>query len=411
MAIFPGIKGGDILAWRGVAELVDGLQDTIAQRMTSLLPGEEMELLRRVEGRFSEELATEERFAAEFARLALALKQADYEDELPRLHHRFTRLAADYFRERGSVLALHSLCSGFRDELVCKALRFAEQVMEPDRPGVFSEAYCWLIGGAAGRGEQSLRGDVDYFLVYREAEEGGERYFEKFSYKVMATLEACGLMGSGQRPLSLRRLWRGSVDEWQSWLERELSWGGESRISTVCRLADLRSLHGDGVLSTELEELASERLRKEAVAPSFRQLAKTAVGMPVALGMFGGFRVERSGAYKGCFDLEQQALGPLVLNVGVLSVAAGVRAAGTVDRIKRLLEAGRLDVALAERLLMAFHEFGRHMVLQEMAGVGNGGLYLNPDELAESDRQRVRDALEAVVNLQKIISQSFLEYL
>ncbi len=409
MAIFPGVKGGDILAWRGVAELVSSLQGTIAQRMTSLLPGEEMELLRRVEGRFSEALATEERFAAEFARLAMELKQAEYEDELPGLHVRFTRLVADYFQERGSVLALHALCSAFRDELIRKALHFAEQAMEPDPYGAFPDSYCWLVGGAAGRGEQSLRADADYFLVYRDVGEGTARQFEQFSYRVMAALERCGLMSVGQRAVPVKRLWRGSVEEWHTWQEKELRREVEPRLSVLCRLADLRPLHGGGVLCTELAELIGEKLRQEASSASFHQVVKAAVGMPVALGMFGGFRVERSGAHKGCFDLEQLALAPLAMNVRALSIAGGLKATGTVGRIKRLLEEGRLDVALAERLLMAFHEFCRHLVrLETAAGRGNGDMYLNPDDLAESDRQKLKDGMEAVVNLQKINYQSFL---
>lgn len=412
MAIFPGVKGGDILAWRGVAELVSALQGAIGQRMTSLLPGEEMELLGRVQGRFDEELAAEERFAAEFARLARELQLAEYEDELPRLHDRFTRLAADYFRERGSVLALNSLCSGFRDELVRKVLQFAEQNTDPDHAGADAGPYCWLVGGAAGREEQSLRVDADYFLVYRDAGAGAARHFEKFSYRVMAALERCGLMKEGQRTGPVKKLWRGSGEEWQSWQEKELRREGELRTSILCRLADLRPLHGDGVLCTELAELTGERLRLGASAPSFRQLAKGVVGMPVALGMFGGFRVERSGVHRGCFDLEQAALVPLVMNVRVLTIASGLRVTGTVARIKGLLEEGRLDVALAERLLMAFHEFGRHLARLEMAADRrNGGMYLNPDDLAETDRQKVKDGMEAVVNLQKIIFQSFLEYL
>jgi signal-transduction protein with cAMP-binding, CBS, and nucleotidyltransferase domain len=219
-------------------------------------------------------------------------------------------------------------------------------------------------------------------------------------------------MNSGQRTVPAKRVWRGSVEEWQRWQEKELRREGEPRLSALCLLADLRSLHGDGILSIELAELAGERLRQESSAASFRQLTKKAVGMPVALGMFGGFRVERSGLHKGCFDLEQLALDPLVMNVRVLSIASGLKVTGTVERIKRLLEGGRLDVALAERLLMAFHEFGRHKVYLELAGGGaDGGLYVNPDDLAEGDRQKVKESLEAVVNLQKIIFQSFQEYL
>ncbi len=409
MAIYPGVKGGDILAWRGVAELVNGLQDKISRRMISLLPGEEIELLQRVQGRFDAELAKEERFAAGFSRLLEGVKQAEYEDELPRLHDRFIQLAADYFRERGSVLGLHSLCSGFRDELVRTALHFAEQVTES---GPAIGPYCWLSGDAAGRGEQSLRVGADYFLVYRDAGENAARRFEKFSSQAVAILDRCGLMNSGQRTASVKKLWRGSLDDWQRWLDKELSREGDQRFSAICRLADLRSLHGDEMLSAEMAELSRERLKQETAAASFRSLVKKAVGMPVALGMFGGFRVERSGAHKGRFNLEQLAVDPLVMNVRVFSIASGLNATGTVDRIKQLLEGGRLDVDLAERLLMAFHELSRHLISLELAAGGkNGGLFLNPDELSEPDREKVKYALEAVVNLQKIIFQLFLEYL
>jgi hypothetical protein len=72
---------------------------------------------------------------------------------------------------------------------------------------------------------------------------------------------------------------------------------------------------------------------------------------------------------------------------------------------------GALDVALGKRLLQGGLEIFRLMVLlevQENPGPGDG-VYLLPDSLGVSGGSALREALEAVTNLQKVIHSSMAE--
>jgi signal-transduction protein with cAMP-binding, CBS, and nucleotidyltransferase domain len=412
MSIFLGSKKEDMLDWRSVAELVKGLHETISAQRRTLLPGEELELLRKVRERLDADLADEEQSASEFVRLLGELHQAQYEDELPGIHERFTGMAKAYFRKRGSVLALNTLCTTFRDELWRKILHFAEQYTDTDLHGQPPVPYCWLLGRAAGRGEQTFRVDSEFFLIYRENTNNAHSYFEKFSYRVMAALEGCGLMDHSPRTAPLSRFWRGSFTDWNNWLDEDLGREGETRLALLARLADLRPSDHDDDICPNVKGLIREKLRVDPASEVMRQLAKRGVGMPVALGMFGGFRVERGGSHRGCFNVKQSAIDPLVANVRILAIGFGIQATGTVGRIKGLQEQGHLSVDMAERLLMTYHDLSRLGILLEIDHESEGnGMFLNPDEHGEAVRERLLGSMELIVNLQKIVFQTFLEYI
>ena len=411
MSIFLGAKGGDILAWRSVVELVKGLQGTIGAGMANLLPRDELLILQGIQEKLDQELAEEQLFATAFADLVNELERADFEDELPGIQERFSTLAAKYFQIRGSVLALNSLTTSFQDALVRKILLLAERSAEPASPGLSRDSYCCFIGDAAGRREQTLWAACEFFLIYRDADSSTAPFFDKLAYRIMATMKGCGLMDSPADTPPLRRLWRGPVDAWRTWLTDEYGQGGEHRLELLSRIADLRAITGDGTLSSEIHKLIKEFLRIDPSSETTRHWARKGVGMPVALGLFGGFRVERTGRFRGCFDLEQYALAPLVMNVRILATGFWISASGTIDRIRGLQSAGRISVDLAERLLLSFHGLVRLKARLEMSSAGKrAGLYFNPDTLTEAERHDLKASLELVVNLQKLVHQAFLEY-
>lgn len=136
----------------------------------------------------------------------------------------------------------------------------------------------------------------------------------------------------------------------------------------------------------------------------FLQLARRVIGLPLAVGRFGGLRLERSGEHRGELNLEELALTPLVMTLRILAVHTGIHAPGTLERIKELLERGALDVDLADRLLKAYQLFMQLKVLSEIRSE-EPGAWCNPEEFDEPEDARFRGALETVLNLQKIAYQ------
>ena len=202
MAIFLGAKGGDILATRSVTDLMAGVKGKLDEKMAYLLSGEDEELLLGFKGRLEEELAFEEYVSARIADCMAELDRAEYADQLPDLLERFNRTATDHFARRGSVVALHELCTACYDVVMRKALELAAAGMELDSRESPAVPYCFLAGGNAGRMEQTLGDGAEYFLIHEDPSGACSAYFEEFAYRFIAILKLCGFANAGKRPLS-----------------------------------------------------------------------------------------------------------------------------------------------------------------------------------------------------------------
>lgn len=411
MAIFLGAKGGDILATRSVTDLMAGLKGKLDEKMAYLLSGEDEELLLGFKMRLEEELAFEEDVSDRFADCMAELERVEYADQLPSLLERFNRTATDHFARRGSVVALHELCTACYDVVMRKALELAVAGMELDSKESPAVPYCFLAGGSAGRMEQTLGDGAEYFLVHEDSRGDHSAYFEEFAYRFIAILKLCGFSNAGKRPLSGAGVWHGAGDGWRSWARNQLHHGWEGLGARLASLADLRGICGDKTMIADLTRFARNVLTEEPQAETFAPAMRKLSSLPVALGMFGGFRVVRSGEHRGEFDLEKFGLTPLVINVRILAIRHGLAETGTVGRIKALLDGGYLGVELAERLLNAYHIVTRQKIIMEI-GHGAGmteGFFLNPEDLPAEEAHHLKIGLEAVVSLQRIVYQSFAE--
>lgn len=406
MALFLGIKSDAILSWRGTAKLFAALKGVVFDKAAYLSVDEDVELLKALHTRLSAEMATDERFAAASAALLEEIGLLDNPAGLAPLHGQLNRLAADYFNQRGSVVALHSFCASYRDRLVSRALFLTEKRMERDRFGTAPAHYCWLTVGSGGRQEHTLASDHDSLLVYGDAGPASTAYFTEFSRRALALMEEAGVTGSSDGVTPINPAWRGSIEEWQQRLTEVRP--EEDRGNFLARLADLRKVHGDESLAYAFIGAVSGALQRQR--PLLEKLSKGVASMPVSLGFLGGFKVERGGAHRGEFNLHTFAQLPLLANVRVLAIRYGIAETNTIARVKMLLDGGHFDVDLADRLLRAWHEITRQKVLLEVAGKGGGEEYfVNPEQLNEEVVESLKSGLEALSKLQRIVYCSFAE--
>jgi signal-transduction protein with cAMP-binding, CBS, and nucleotidyltransferase domain len=217
--------------------------------------------------------------------------------------------------------------------------------------------------------------------------------------------------------------WHGSFDDWQQFLAdsviphpaqaetgHEGTAGDERYARAVTLAADLRPVCGNSDLAARTVAAGWTFLSTERGTERFRQLARTVATMPVALGIFGRFRTARTGRHRGEFCLDDMAIRPLVASVRLMAVASEIDETGTVERIRALLATGNLGVALADRLLLALHDFVRCRIDRELAGEPDGGDYFfNPDTLGDSERERFKTGLEDLTTLQRLVYQQLVE--
>jgi CBS domain-containing protein len=433
MAIFLGARNNDIMEWRGVVELLAEVRGEASEKMAGQLAGENVALLRDLTRRLDTEIAFEEKFAAEFGQLMEQLERVGIRDEFPLLHPLFNRLVQDYFRERGSAIAVHTFCGTYRDALLRKALLWVEDSLEMDEMRRPPAPYCWFAGGSAGRQEQTFCVEPDYYLVYGDAEDDAPGYFEKFSYRAASLLAMIGLLPKNGGASAMNNLWRGGRKDWRSEVVEKFLPRERKGIAAFLERADLRLIHGDPGLAGEMLNVVRsmlgfhhEEVREEAVGPDLSSRFRTAVSRPVPLFMsisrsaaeaaggldfFGRFKVEKRGRNRGKFALDQNALTPLVTNVRILALEFGLNETGTIARIKKLQEDSRLSVELAERLLRAFHDFSRLKILRQVeAGCENErACFIDPQVLTENEEKRLKTGMAAVTDLEKIVYLCFTE--
>ena len=418
MPMLLGTKGADILQWRASAELVAALKEKLARRWEQSPASEAQSFLEQYLSALREESDFEAQLASALDALKEGLAEAGSPGEIVPLKARYLEAVSTHFRRRRSVLALCELCCDLHDRLLARALSFAEERMAQMGQGR-APAYALLVAGDRGRGEQTLRGENRYFLLHAEK----TNRFLLFRRQLAGAMQELGLPGGDAS------LWHGTIRDWHAFLAPPPAQGeglpqedflaalppfasaqqAEPRESSGAEwppvaLADLVFLQGEAPLAEAALSAAARTLLEERNRDPFLQLARRVISRPLALGRFGGVRLERSGEHKGEINLKDLALDPLVQTLRVLALQQGSSSGGSVERIHLLQERGVLAVELAERLLQAYQCLMQLRVLLQIRGE-EGGSYCKPEEFSTETESRFRGALEALQSLQKIAYQ------
>jgi CBS domain-containing protein len=417
MPMLLGAKGKEILQWRACAELVTSFKETLARRWERSSTGEAEALLDSVMERLQDELCYEEAVASELSTLDNGIGEASSLEELTPLLAQYRGVVAAHFSRRHSVLALFEICTKLHDSVLAKAAALAADQMRALGQGD-PPPYALLVSGDRARGEQTLHSQNRYLVLHGEQ----SQHFLLFNRQLSITLKETGLLQDEQM------LWHGSAADLRTTIEAGFSLSQRKEQEPAATplpfaappkqrqqvvpdwewyvevMADLLDLHGDETIAGEGLQTAAALLADIRLHAPFQQLARRVIALPLAIGRFGRWRLQRDGEHQGEIDLEASALSPLVMTIRILAISAGITARGTLQRIEALLEKGVLTVELAERLLKAFHSLMRGRIESEIRS-GAGGAFRNPEEFDEAEDERVRTSVETVLNLQKIAYQ------
>ena len=403
MALFLGAAGTDILSFKTVADLVEEVDERLGKELAKLPPGAAMPLLGELHARLAAERLFEEEFEQAFSAVLLSVDHK--ETDLPAVREELSRLIRSHFEHRKSVVAFFELCGSMRRSMVRRVFEQVETWMEEHGFGTPPGRYCWFSLGCSGRGEGSLYCDCESVFVFDEPEKGNP-YFRVFGRKSEEILMPLGLHARFTATPG-HPGWQGSLGQWRQRLNDAMAGQRNSdEVAVLMELADLSLVGGDESLADEMLTLVRGMLafHLEALSPIARNVSE----MHTGLDFFGRLRLEKSGPYRGLFDLEQYALGPLVTNIRVMALKYDVTATGTIDRIKEVMERGPLTVDLAERLLLGFHVFMSHHIILETSAKGKG--YLDVERLSNREELLLKNSLEALVNLQRLVYQVFAEH-
>lgn len=410
MPMLLGAKGKDILKWRPSAELVASLKGSMAGKWGRSSASEAEGLLRRFIDALGDELGYENELLKEIAALDHEIDEAASPEHLQPLLSRYREVVSAHFRRRQSVLAVCSICNKLHDRMVRKALSLAQDRMLELGQGA-PPIHALIVCGDRGRGEETLRSHNRYLLLH---DEEGSRSF-LFSRQLSGILREAGLLAGEEL------FWHGSLPLWRSLLTGRSSMEGDETHSPFTdgprqmpewewrleAMSDLALVAGDPKPGSAALDAAARALLEERNRAAFMQLARRVITLPLALGRFGRWRLEREGEHRGEVNLEELAIRPLVMTIRVLAVQAGITSGGTVQRIESLLERGVLSVELSERLLKSYQCLMQLRILSEIR-CEQSGAFCTVEDLDREEDERLRASLDTVLSLQKIAYQRII---
>ena len=319
--------------------------------------------------------------------------------ELCRAWARLPDVARGLLAEGFSGREIAVLVSQQLAALTERAAVLAEERMRADGNGAPPCPYVLAVLGSAGRGESLLAMDQDNALIFTDSPDAAEHdtWFAALAYHIADILDDVGVPYCKGGVMAKNPQWRGTVSTWR---QRIQSWIRHSRpqdLLAVDIFFDMRGVHGDVALAELLWREAFDAAKGQA---SFAKLLVESTGeMQSGFTFFGGFRTD-----KGRVDVKKVGLFGLVTAARALAICHHVVERSTPTRLSGIKALGS-SVEDLEALASAQEAFLDLLVAQQIDDIDGGIPPSNAVEvkrLSRKDRDRLRDALKAVDNLDEL---------
>ncbi|HNS14916.1 MAG TPA: DUF294 nucleotidyltransferase-like domain-containing protein, partial [Syntrophorhabdaceae bacterium] len=300
------------------------------------------------------------------------------------------------------------IISELNDKMVKRVIKLSEEAL-----GAPPVPYAWLGLGSEGRKEQTLLTDQDNAILFdapSRSEDAAktEQYFKALSDRVVNGLNQCGfplckgnIMATNPRYFGDLALWKSKTANWiNSSAEK-----GEDLID-IYTFLDFRAVYGSEVLEEALKSHVISEFRNNTV--SLRMLAVPIITIPVPLGFFKNFLVEKNGKYKNTVNIKVNGLLPLTTCVKLLAFYGEVTEVNTLERIKRLSEKGIIPADRTDLIEQAFETFLALKIHSNLNNLDQGRDFsnnVNPAHLGTKQKQLLKDSFMAVSEIQKITKE------
>ncbi len=269
--------------------------------------------------------------------------------------------------------------------------------------------FAWLSIGSQGRKEQLLYTDQDSILVFEDVAAEKYRdikdYFIKLAKKTTGTLEKVGFVLSPEGHVSSNLQWCKSLTDWTKQYNSWMNTPGENSNEISSVFFDYEMAFGE----QKIEDMVTENIFKNVKnnALFFDYLGNDALKKPAPLNFFKKFNVEEEGEHKGKFDIKTRALMPLIDGARLLVLNLNIK--GINNTYLRYKQLAITDPKYSEIYLDCAEAFIIFSKFRTLEGLKNdsSGQYINLDELTKIDKEKLKNALAPMKELEELIKYKF----
>ncbi|WP_018132858.1 DUF294 nucleotidyltransferase-like domain-containing protein [Effusibacillus pohliae] len=316
------------------------------------------------------------------------------------LHDRMPDVARDWQRSGFDACEILSFINQWHDQLIKRTIELTLADLESAGRGAPPTPFCWLLLGSGGRREQTLAPDQDNALLYLEepSDTRGETraFFQMLAEWVVSRLAAVGYPYCPGFVMATNPRWNGSLREWRQAIGSYAGYPDGNNARFLAMAADMRPICGDFRLAAELREWFSGQVRELAFV--HWQTAQHGWQQPVALDWRDRFRTEKWGDHMGELNIKEGGYLQIVNAARLWSLAHGVHATSTLERIAALRDLAIWEEQWASRVAGALRLFIHHRIW---------GNYVCPDRLSDTEAAALKEAMRTARHLQKRTARRF----
>ncbi|MFZ2950759.1 MAG: DUF294 nucleotidyltransferase-like domain-containing protein [Desulfuromonadaceae bacterium] len=260
------------------------------------------------------------------------------------------------------------------------------------------EGAAYLMLGSEGRGEQTLRTDQDSAIVYSDDFPPGNLcHVERFATRLVDALEEIGVPRCPGGIMASNPQWRHSLTEWKRLLTLWITAPTPEHMLNFGIFQDIRPLHGNLSLGTELREHIRNTVHDTAVF--FPNMACHAARFPSPLTIFGRIRVEHRGDHKGTFDIKKAGIFAITVGTSLLALETGSIGGTTWDKLellgkRKIFNPG--DLKAIEEAFTYLVKLRLKWQLRELSAGRKPTNHVDPRDMADRERNELLKALKGV---------------
>jgi CBS domain-containing protein len=269
--------------------------------------------------------------------------------------------------------------------------------------------FAWFSIGSQGRKEQFLLTDQDSILIFEDVAPEKYRdvkdYFIKLAKRATTLLEKVGYNFCPNGHMASNMLWCKSISDWVKQYNNWMKTPGEKSNNISSIFFDYELVFGEGKIEDTLDDLILKNSKNNALF--FDYLGNDALRKNPPINFFKKFNLEEEGEQKGKFDIKNKAIMPLVDGARLFAINLNLK--GINNTYLRFKQLAIIDPKFSEIYLNcadAFLILSKFRTLEGLKNDSNGD-YINIEELSKVDKERLKNALTPMKELEELIKDKF----
>ena len=269
--------------------------------------------------------------------------------------------------------------------------------------------FAWFSIGSQGRKEQLLLSDQDSFLIFNDVADDKYRdvkdYFIKLAKRSTQILEKVGYIPCKNGHIASNMLWCKSLSEWIRQYDNWIKAPGEKSNNISSIFFDYEIIFGDSKIEDTITDIIFKNAKNNTLF--FDYLGNDALRKKPALNFFKKFNLEEEGEYKGLFDIKNRAILPLVNGARLLAINFYLKGINnTYQRFKQLTIVDPKNANVYLSCAEAFLLLSKYKTIEGLKNDTTGD-YINIEELNKVDKEKIKNCLTSLYELEDIIKDKF----